>query len=111
MSQLSGRLSELPACRRRNIRFLIPPERREYLQRYAQAREDNELGVSPGDVPTHILSAVFRSVRRAEASDGYEDDVKMLYVLDMQLTDARSREIVWHESMDFQVQAKGLAID
>ncbi len=111
MSQLSGRLSELPACRSRDIRFMIPPERREYLQRYAAAREDDELGVSPGDAPTHILSAVFRSVRRAEASDGYEEDLQMLYVLDMQLTDARSREIVWHDSMDFQVQAQGLAID
>jgi len=113
MQQLAARASDLPLCRKTHVRFMIPADRGRFLRRYeTQPLIESAAPVGSVPPPTHIMSAVFRSIRRVRRnSSGYEKQVRMLYVLDAEITNVRTRQIVWHGSLEFQVTASGLTID
>lgn len=111
MAQLAGLLSELPDCRASHLDFQLPPDRVAFLRRYGKPPEQMNIDPTP---PTHIMSAVFRSVRRAGRDDngaGHEDDTHLLYLLSVKIVDVKTREMVFQGNIDFEVKATGRSID
>lgn len=78
---------------RRNIAFVVPIDRLREARR--QGTVEDEFG---GDrEPTHVMTAVFRSMTRTEgkARDDY-------YFCEYQITDLKTRQIVWTDSVEFE---------
>ena len=111
MAQLAGLLSELPACRATHLDFQLPPDRVAFLRRYGKTPEEMNLSPAP---PTHIMSAVFRSVRRAARGDGgtgHEEKTHLLYLLSVRIVNVQTRQMVFQGNIDFEVYAAGRSID
>jgi hypothetical protein len=111
MAQLAGLLSELDACRATHLEFHLPPDRVAFLRRYGKTPE--QMNLDP-PTPTHIMSSVFRSVRRAGRDDngaGHEDGTHLLYMLSVQIVDVTTREMVFQGNIEFEVKASGRSIN
>lgn len=107
MARVQGSMPLRELGRRKNIHFLIPPERQPLL-RDAGYKEP----LLSGPEATHTLAAVFRAAPRTVAADNrYVGRRQDYYFLQYSLAAIRSREIVWTDQFEFKREAKGLTID
>jgi hypothetical protein len=105
MARVRGMLPMLALRQDKNIRLVIPAERRDAML------ADPNIGVQAGELtdafaaerqPTHTLEATFRSITRADAT--HRTDA---YVCDFQLLDLRSGEPPWVDQFEFKRAATG----
>ncbi len=107
MARVQGSLPVQDLARRKNIHFLIPPER-EPLLRGAGYQGD----LPTGPKATHAMMALFEAATRAGTNDEqYHDRRADYYYLEYKITDIQTREIQWSDKFEFKREAKGLAID
>ncbi len=92
----------------RNVKFVLPPERR----RMAAAAGGVEVPDGGGLVPTHVLAAQFTSSARTnQDKSGNVVRKQDYYYLEFKLTEVQGREIVWSDAFEFKREAAGLLID
>jgi hypothetical protein len=109
MARLQGSLPIRQLSRDRNIRFQIPPERRRLVEG-AGGRVPPEQ--QQQYVPTHVMTALFRSsTRTGRDGKGHVDVRQDYYLLQYQITELQSRQIVWEDAFEFKREASGLLID
>jgi hypothetical protein len=84
----------------KNIRFVLPPAKVKALRNKGFAATQPAAGDRPR--PTHSLTAVFRSARRAQAKQGTD-----LYYCQFSLMDLRGGEPVWRDRVSFKREAFG----
>lgn len=91
-----------PLGRNANIKLIVPRERLTMARRR---------GVVPAfesadELPTHIMTATFRSVTRDNAAQRYDE-----YYCEYQITELLSREIVWSDRVKLTRKAFGRAFN
>lgn len=100
VAQLRAALPIQRLAERKNITFLIAPRQHVILR---QAGFLGDLG--PTTPATHVMSATFRSTRRAGLSRAD------YYYLEYRITDRRTRQVVWTDSFEIKREVVGLVID
>jgi hypothetical protein len=109
MARVQGLMPMLALRQEKNIRFVIPAERRDAMLADpnigAQAGELTE-AFAAGRQPTHSLEATFSSVSRADPT--HRTDA---YQCQFQLLDLRSGEPAWMDQFDFKRAASGQVWD
>jgi hypothetical protein len=105
MARVRGMLPMLALHEQKNIRFVIPAERKQAML------ADPNIGPKVGELgdafadrrqPTHAMQATFRSVTRADATNRTD-----LYVCDFQLLTIATGEPVWNDEFSFKRAAAG----
>jgi hypothetical protein len=105
MARVQGLLPMASLRQEKNIRFVIPAERRDAML------ADPNIGTKAGELtdafaagrtPTHTLEATFRSITRADAT--HRTDA---YLCQFQLLDLRSASPPWVDQFEFQRAASG----
>ena len=81
----------------KNIRFVVPPDRRDALQ---ASGEFESYGSTRR--PTHQMTVTFRSVTRADAQHRSE-----LYYCEFELIDLLSSQLVWSDKYEYKRAAVG----
>jgi hypothetical protein len=109
IARLRGALPIMELERNKAITFQITPEKYQLLR--DAGFEGDFRAARPA---THVMSAVFRSMRR-EVRDPREEGhivaVTDFYQLEYTIVNVVTREIAWSDSFEFQRQAVGLRID
>jgi hypothetical protein len=109
MARVRGMMPMLALRQDKNIRFVIPAERKDAML------NDPNIGVQAGELtdafaserhPTHELEATFRSITRADAT--HRTDA---YVCEFQLLDLTSGEPPWVDQFEFKRAASGQVWD
>ena len=110
MARLQGSVPIQHLSRQKNIRFQIPPERRELLASHGAVLAPDQ---DPAYLPTHVMKAIYRSSTRTvrDDEDGLIDRRQDYYTLQYQISGIETRQIVWEDSFEFKREAAGLIID
>jgi hypothetical protein len=87
------------------VRFVIPPEKQQLV------RQDAALAPDAADYgsqrrPTHLMSATFRSITRADATNRTD-----LYYCEFEILDLATRLPVWTDKFEFKRAAAGHVLD
>jgi hypothetical protein len=87
------------------VRFVIPPEKQQLV------RQDAALQPEAADYgserrPTHLMSATFRSITRADATNRTD-----LYYCEFEILDLATRLPVWTDKFEFKRAAAGHVLD
>jgi hypothetical protein len=109
VARLRGAMPIIELERNKAITFQITPEKHQLLR---DAGFEGDFRT--GKPATHVMSAVFRSMRRElrdPREEGHIVAVTDFYQLEYTIVNVASREIVWSDSFEFQRQATGLRID
>ncbi len=107
MARIRSGLSVDALRDRRNITFLIPPERHKLVR-----KAGFEGGLGPSKPPTHAMTATFRSSTRTKRGEKRQVRRRQdYYYLECAIKELDSREIEWTGTVEFKREATGLAID
>ena len=92
----------------KNIAFQIPPDEIAMLR-----QRGFEVPLTPENLPTHLMTATFRSSTRArrEPEAGFVDLRKDYYLLQYEIFEIQSKNLEWNGQFEFAREAFGLAID
>jgi hypothetical protein len=92
----------------KNIVFQLPPEEIAMLR-----QRGFEVPLTPESLPTHVMTATFRSSTRArrEPEAGFVDLRKDYYLLQYEIFEIQSKKLEWDGRFEFAREAFGLAID
>ena len=101
MADLRSSTSIGTLAQRKNVRFVLPPERVQKMRLDPDAYEFDRSFASERQ-PTHVMAATFRSVTRADA-DGRTD----LYYCEFEILEFATGEPVWADRFEFKRQARG----
>ena len=97
VQRLRGTLPVQALWKQKNIRFVIPPERRQALEtidefeRYGAQRK-----------PTHQMTVTFRSLTRADEANRTE-----LYYCEFELFELTSSQLIWSDKFEYKRAAAG----
>lgn len=106
MSRVAASLDRSILRRERNIVFQVPPEHGALVEGSPEVQNVDR------PIPTHVMSAEFRSAGRAGRNkQGYIDVQASSYLLEYKITEIKSRELVWSDKFEFKREASGLLID
>jgi len=100
VARLRAALPIQQLAKHKNVSLLITPQQHAMIRR---AGFQGDLG--PATPATHVMSATFRSTRPT-ARTGADD-----YYLEYQITDRRTRQVVWTDSFEIKREAMGARID
>jgi hypothetical protein len=92
--------------KKRNIKFVVPPEREEMAQGSGIPVAD-----TGGLKPTHVLFATFTSSARTRDKGGLITGKENYYYLEFKLLEIQSRELVWSDAFEFKRKATGTVIN
>lgn len=107
ISQLQTAMPIKQLAQSRNVRFVIPPERKDMA-----GSTGLEVADSGALTPTHALTAKFTStVRTGNMKGGHMNSKQDYYYLNFQITPIQTREIVWSDAVEFKREAKGVLFD
>lgn len=101
LARLRSRLAQSDIAQRRNLVWIIPPERWPIVQ--------PELGDAPPELrlaPTHLLTATFDALTRT-GPRGRSD----AYFCSYQLVDLQSGRMVWEDAWEVKRAVSGLTFD
>ncbi len=107
MQRLVASLPMQALREQRNVHWVLPAER------LALIKADPQWGAAAGELPddfgrdrrpTHVMTAVFRSVPRIAANAMDRTD---LYYTEFELMDLATSEPVWHDSFSYKRIARG----
>ena len=105
MARLRGSLPIQALWDQKNVRFVIPADRLEALG--ASGQLDHVAGrLGSQRRPTHQMTAIFRSITRADA--GHRSD---LYYCEFNLVDLATGEPVWSDRFEYKRAAAGHVLD
>lgn len=103
IGRMRALLAQTDVAQRRNLIWIIPPERWPIIARELDTPEE-PYGLRMD--PTHQLTAEFRSLTRTSAA-GRSD----AYVCSFQLIDLRTGTIAWEDAWEVKRAASGLTFD
>lgn len=101
MADLRSSASMGTLRQQKNIRFVLPPERVQKMRLDPDAYEFDR-SFSSERQPTHVMTATFRSVTRADA-----DRRTDLYYCEFQILEFATGQPVWADRFEFKRQARG----
>jgi len=110
MARLESSLPIINLGKRKNVRFLLPPEQYDTLKR---AGYTGVLDPKP-PTATHVMSAVFRDSSRLvrdKESDSLVNRRANYYLMQYTIHNVQTRQIEWTGQFEFKREAKGLAVD
>lgn len=89
----------------KKVRFVIPPQRREAMQRRDDLGPDAD-NFGTQRQPTHQMTATFRSITRADATHRTD-----LYYCEFEILDITAGTPVWIDKFEFKRDARGHVLD
>ncbi len=102
MNRVRNSVAVRDVCREKNIAFVIPAEKLESGREKGTLEPD----AAAGRAPTHVMSAIFTSIRRAAKNQRAD-----VYSCQYQITDLATGQLAWSGVFEFQRQAAGRAYD
>ena len=101
MARLRGAMPIQSLWDLKNVRFVIPPQRVVALRHHPDAVE---FGASFGSrrQPTHMMTATFRSITRAQATRRID-----LYYCEFEILDLDTGQTVWTDRFEYKRAARG----